>query len=68
MQGCQQTGVQIDFHIHENKQLMSNQCREGQPLENICNGNKDARKKIKKNISWTAKTENEVDPRGTFCG
>ena len=69
MQGCQQTGVQIGFHIHDNKQLMSSQCRECQPLEkleNICSGNNDARKKTKKNISWTAKTENKVDQRSTF--
>jgi len=69
VQVCQQTGVQIGFHIHDNKQLMSNQCRECQPLEkleNICSGNNDAREKIKKNISWTAKTENELDQRSTF--
>ena len=69
MQGCQQTSVQIDCHIHDNKQLMSSQCRECQPLEkleNICSGNNDAREKIKKNISWTAKTENEVNQQGTF--
>ena len=48
VQVCQQIGVQIGFHIHDNKQLMSSQCRECQPLEkleNICSGNKDARKK-----------------------
>ena len=51
MQVCQQIGVQIGFHIHDNKQLMSSQCRECQPLEkleNICSGNNDAREKLRK--------------------